>query len=395
MRAYLDNAATTSLHPDVLQAMMPYLLQYHGNASSIHSEGRVVRSAIEKARKQVAQLLNCAPAEVFFTSGGTESDNTAIICTLEAYELPVLITSKLEHHAVLHTAEYVAKKGKVAVHYVQHDGYGRLDMEHLEQLLQANPKALVSIMHANNELGNVNPIQQIGELCQQYGALFHTDAVQTVGKLQLDLQALPVHYLAASAHKFHGPKGIGILFVRSGYNIPPFVHGGAQERNMRGGTENVAGIVGLAKALELAVAGLETTQQHCLELKQHMMERLQLALPHVQYNGCCADHAQSMPHVLNLSLPPISDSDMLLFNLDISGVAASGGSACSSGSQLGSHVIAALREVQNNPLLDLRPAVRFSFSKFSTLEEVDHAVKELLSRYQDQVVPQSLTPAHS
>lgn len=387
MTAYLDNAATTPLHPEVVQEMLPYLTDHFGNASSIHQYGRVVRTAIERARKTVATLLGAAPSEIFFTSGGTESDNTALVSAVAGHGIKYLISSELEHHAVLHTAQYLHKTGQAELLLVKHDAHGTLDLAHLESLLASHPKAMVSIMHANNELGNVNPIQEIAALCQQYGALFHTDAVQTMGKLPLNLQELGVHYAAGAAHKFHGPKGVGILYVRSGHTIPPFVHGGAQERNMRGGTENVAGIVGMAKALELAYASHTESYQHCLQLKQRMISTIKAALPDVQFNGLSGQETlPTMPHVVNFSLPPTEDSDMLLFNLDIAGVCASGGSACSSGSQVGSHVVAALREVQNNPLLDLRPAVRFSFSKFTTEAEVDYAAAQLLARYQQHAV---------
>lgn len=381
MQAYLDNAATTAPDPLVIEAMMPYLTTHFGNPSSIHGQGRTVRSAIEKARKTVAQLLGCAPAEIFFTSGGTESDNTAILSAVQAYGIKHIISSPLEHHAVTHTIDYLVKLGVAEVHWLRHDEAGVFDLNHLEELLSQYPKSLVSLMHANNELGNINPLEAIAELCAAHQAYFHTDAVQTLGKLPLQLDHLNVHYLAGATHKFHGPKGVGLLYVKSGYGIPPMVHGGAQERNMRGGTENVAGIVGLAKALELAYQHREATWAHTQALKQQMRARLSELLTDLQFNGLSGQDEGCVPQVLNLSLPPAEDGDMLLFNLDIAGIAASGGSACSSGSLVGSHVIRGLRKVQQNPMLDLRPAIRFSFSKYSTSDEVEFAAMQLAQLY--------------
>jgi cysteine desulfurase len=326
-------------------------------------------------------LVGCAPSEIFFTSGGTESDNTAIMSSVQAYGIKHIISSPLEHHAVTHTIDYLVKLGVVEAHWVNHDAFGVLDLSHLEQLLQQYPKSLVSIMHANNELGNINDIETIAALCQTYEAWFHTDAVQTLGKLPFHLDALNVHYLAGAAHKFHGPKGVGLLYIKAGHAIPPMVHGGAQERNMRGGTENTAGIVGLAKALELSYQHQATTWAHTLSLRQLMREQLTQLMPEMQFNGLSGQDDNCVPHVLNLSLPPAEDGDMLLFNLDIAGIAASGGSACSSGSLVGSHVIRSLREIQKNPMLDLRPAIRFSFSKYNTAEEVSFAASQLAQLY--------------
>jgi cysteine desulfurase len=339
MRVYLDNAATTPLDPAVFEAMTPYLLENFGNPSSIHSHGRVVRAAIEKARKTVASLLNTSPAEIFFTSGGTEADNTAIVGSIEKFGIKHVITSKIEHHAVLHTLEELHKHGTIALTYIPLDDKGHADLSFLAQWLATHPNALVSLMHANNEIGNLNDIEEIGDLCRHYKAIFHTDTVQTMGHYKHDLQTLGAHFIVGAAHKFHGPKGVGFLYMNNSVKVEPFIHGGAQERNMRGGTENVSGIIGLAKALEIAYADMVEHQQHVTGLKARMIAKLKTQIDDVRFNGDCDNLENSLYTVLNVSLPPSDASDMLLFNLDINKISASGGSACSSGSQIGSHVL--------------------------------------------------------
>ncbi len=371
MSVFFDNAATTPLDPAVFEAIRPFFEELHGNPSSIHSHGRVVRSAVEKARKKVADLLNTSPSEIIFTSGGTEADNTALVSTVKTKGIRHVISSKIEHHAVLHTLQELEKEGLVEVHFVQLEDDGQIDYAHLESLLKAYPKALVSLMHANNEIGNVTDIDRVGEMCEEYGASFHSDTVQTIGHFEHNLQALKVHAIVGSAHKLHGPKGIGFLYLRHDHKIRPFIHGGAQERNMRGGTENVYGIVGLAKAMELAYEKQQEHRTHIESLKRRMIEKLRAAIPDVHFNGTSADLSNSLYTVLNVCLPPSEDNDMLLFNLDINGVCVSGGSACSSGSNIGSHVLAELKRDQN------RGAVRFSFSKYNTAQEVDYAVDKL------------------
>lgn len=375
MRVYLDNAATTRLDPEVFEAMKPFLLDEWGNPSSIHSHGRTVRSAIEKARRTVAELLNTSPAEIFFTSGGTEADNTAIRCSVDSAGIQHIISSPLEHHAVLHTVKNLADAGKVKLHLLDVDKKGNPDLAQLEDLLKANNKCLVSLMHANNEIGNLIDIQRVGELCAEYGAIFHSDTVQTMGHYRHDLAKLPIQHIVGSAHKFHGPKGVGFLYINSEHKICPFVHGGAQERNMRGGTENVYGIVGLAKALEIAYREMDEHQAHIQAVKSRMIAQLQQVIPNVNFNGTALETEHSLYTVLNVSLPPTDDNDMLLFSLDINGISASGGSACSSGSQVGSHVLAALKGDEN------RGSVRFSFSKYTTVEEIDYAVEKLAELY--------------
>ena len=376
MRVYLDNAATTAMDDRVIEAMLPFMKLHYGNPSSVHSHGREVRSAIEKARKKVAELLNATPTEIFFTSGGTEADNTAIVCGIETHGITHAITSPIEHHAVLHTLEECAKKGKVKLSILDVNEKGEIDLGQLDALLKANPKSFVSLMHANNEIGNINDLNRIGELARTYEAFFHSDTVQTMGHFVHDLKSLPVDAIVAGAHKFHGPKGSGFLYVRKDKKIHPFIYGGAQERNMRGGTENVIGIVGIAKALELAYEEMDSHRKHIESLKIRFIDALKENIPGVQFNGLSADLNKSLYTVLNVSLPPSEENrGMLLFNLDLNGISASGGSACSSGATVGSHV---LKAIGHDPE---RESVRFSFSRFNTAEEVDYTVEKLKELY--------------
>ncbi|WP_026461814.1 cysteine desulfurase family protein [Adhaeribacter aquaticus] len=375
MQVYLDNAATTPLDKEVLETMMPYMLEHFGNPSSIHAHGRQVRSAIEKARKTIAGLLNTSPAEIFFTSGGTEADNAAIFGTIRSLGIKHAITSPLEHHAVLHTLESLAKNGELELSFLHHDDKGGLDLEHLEQLLATKPTSFVSLMHANNEIGNLNDIQTIGEICQTYGAIFHADTVQTMGHYRHDLQKLPVHFIVGSAHKFHGPKGVGFIYTNPAVKVPPLIHGGSQERNMRGGTENVYGIVGLAKALEIAYRDMDQHQQYIQGLKDRLIHKLKEQVPDVSFNGYSAEADKSLYTVLNVSLPVSDINEMLLFKLDINKISVSGGSACTSGSNIGSHVLQGIHSDPN------RGAVRFSMSKYNTPEEIDYVVEKLASLY--------------
>ena len=379
MNVYLDNAATTSIDPAVFEAMKPYMLELFGNPSSIHSHGRKVRSAIEQSRKKVADLLNVSPAEIFFTSGGTEADNTALRCTVSEKNITHIITTRVEHHAVLHTVETLANRG-VKVTYLDLDDDGLIDYDQLESLLKDHPNSLVSLMHGNNEIGNLLDLEKVGDMCQAYGSYFHSDTVQTMAHYVHDFGSLNLDFAVGSAHKFHGPKGIGFLYINHKNKIHPFIHGGAQERNMRGGTENVYGIVGLAKAMEIAYSGMEDHRKHIEGLKSHMISKLKETVDGVAFNGVSDDLENSLYTVLNVCLPASEDNDMLLFNLDIDGISVSGGSACSSGSSIGSHVLAELNRDQN------RGAVRFSFSKNNTLEEINYTVEKLASLYQPQTV---------
>ena len=370
MNVYFDNAATTALDPVVLKEMVNVMESKYGNPSSIHAFGREAKALIEKARKSVALSLNASPAEIFFTSGGTEADNMAIRCAVEAYGIKHIISSPLEHHAVLHSIEELVKKGTVKVSHVKLHANGHVDIADLERLLKENPRSLVSLMHANNEIGNLLPIEEVGELCAKYDAIFHSDTVQSLCHYPLDLQKIKVHFITGAAHKFHGPKGNGFLYINSSIKIHPLIYGGAQERNMRGGTENVAGIVGLSKAMELAHAEMKEHAKHIQGIKDYMMQKLEKEIPGVEFNGDAK--GRSLYTVLNVMFPPTEDAEMLLMRLDIDGIAASAGSACSSGSSVGSHVIAAIcKNIEN------RPVIRFSFSKFNTKEEVDFVTNQL------------------
>lgn len=371
MKVYFDNAATTPLDPEVFEVMKPLMLDMYGNPSSTHAHGREVRTKIEYARRTVAELLNTVPAEIFFTSGGTEADNTAITGMVNAYDVKHIITTSIEHHAVGHTVEKLVEQGRVKASYVELDAQGHLNMSHLEQLLNDNPNSLVSIMHANNEIGTKNDIEKIGEMAAEYGATFHSDTVQTMGHFRHDLKSLNCQFIVGAAHKFHGPKGVGFLRVCNSRKIGRFIEGGGQERNRRGGTENVYGIVGLAKALELAYAHMEEHQKHIQSLKDRMIEKLKANFPEIAFNGDL-DPNNSLYTVLNVSFPAHENNGMLLFSLDINGISASGGSACSSGANTGSHV---LNGIKADPE---RQGVRFSFSKYNTAEEVDYTVEKLV-----------------
>jgi len=370
MQVYFDNAATTAIDPDVIQVMVETMQRDFGNPSSIHTHGRQVRTLIERSRRTIAKLLNVSPSEIFFTSGGTEADNMAIVRSVADFGITHAITSPLEHHAVLHTLEELEKNGKIHLDILQVDRQGNVDLVQLEELLAQNPRTFISLMHANNEIGNITDIARVSEIAKKYNAVVHSDTVQTMGHYTHDLSSLELDFITGAAHKFHGPKGVGFLYVNGKNKIKPLIYGGAQERNMRGGTENVYGIVGLAKALENAYAEMEEHQNHIQGLKTYMQEELLKAIPTIQFNGV-TDPKHSLYTVLNVSFPCTEMADMLLFNLDISGISCSGGSACSSGTDIGSHV---LRSIQADPT---RPSVRFSFSKYNTKEEVDFVVEKV------------------
>jgi len=369
-RIYFDNAATTSLDKEVLDAMLPYMTTHFGNPSSIYSYGRESRLAIESARKTVAKLLNAHPGEIFFTSGGTESNNTAILSAIRDLGCTHIITSPIEHHAVLHTVEHYDHSGEVTSSYVKLLPNGHVDLNDLEeQLASHEDRCLVTLMHANNEIGNLLDIDAVGAICKKYNAIFHSDCVQTVGHYPLDLRKTPVHFISATGHKFHGPKGTGILYINDNIKIKPLIFGGGQERNMRAGTENLYGIVGFAKALELAMRDHKKDSEYIQSLKTYMREQLQSNIKGVSFNGDC--NGRCLYTVLSAAFPKTERSEMILFNLDMSNVCVSGGSACSSGADQGSHVIHA---INNNPNL---VTVRFSFSKYNTKEEVDTVVEKL------------------
>jgi cysteine desulfurase len=369
-RIYLDNAATTALDPAVLDAMMPYLTERFGNPSSIYSYGRETRLAVETARKTVARLLNTRPATVFFTSGGTESSNTAICGAVRDLGCRRILTSPVEHHATLHTVEHLHRRGEASLAYLRLLPDGHVDLDDLERHLAADSTpTLVTLMHANNEVGNVTDIRRVGAICRRHGAYFHSDTVQTVGHFPIDLQDTPVDFITGSGHKFHGPKGVGILYVREGLAISPLLQGGGQERNMRAGTENLYGVVGFARALELATERLSEDRAHISALKRRMMDGLAAAVTGVGFHG--DPGGESLYTVLNVSIPRTERSEMMLYNLDMAGICASGGSACTSGASQGSHVIRAIHGDAGGV------AVRFSFCRHNTPEEVDAVVRQV------------------
>lgn len=365
-RIYFDHAATTPLNKEVIEAMVNVMENEFGNPSSTHAHGRVVRTHIEDARRKVAKWLNCTPGEIFFTSGGTEADNMALRNSVEDLGVKHIITSPIEHHAVLHTAEALHQNGKATLHLVKLTDKGHVDMQDLERLLQMHDHALVSLMHVNNEIGNLLDIERVGSLCKQYHALFHCDTVQTIGHFPIDLKKLNIDFLACGAHKFCGPKGTGFIYINSNSKLHPMITGGSQERNMRAGTENVYGIVGLAKALEICYRDMEGDREKISGIRSYMKEQLEKNVPGIAFNGDV--NGQSTYTLLSASFPPSPINEMLLFKLDIAGISASGGSACSSGSNVGSHVLTALGADPE------RATVRFSFGKQNTREEVDRAI---------------------
>lgn len=376
MKVYLDNAATTAMDPEVIEAIIPIMQNNFGNPSSVHSFGRSSRSIIERARKQVAGFINANPGEIVFTGGGTEADNLVLRGAVNDLGVNHIITSKIEHHAVVDTAEVVGEQSNIKVSFVSFDEKGYVDLSSLETLLEENKdkKTLVSLMHANNEISNMIPLKKVSDMCKRYGAYFHSDTVQTMCHFEFDVRALGIDFLTCSAHKFHGPKGIGFLFINENIQLKPIITGGAQERNVRAGTENIIGIVGLAKAMEVAYRDLEAHQKHVSGLKSYMIEQLEEIVPGIQFNG--DPKGDNLYTVLNVQFPNSDMDEMLLYNFDIEGIAVSGGSACSSGSNVGSHVL-------RNIGVDMsKPAIRFSFSKNNTKEEIDYAlnvVKELFA----------------
>ena len=373
-KVYLDNAATTEIDSEVLEAMVQSMKEDYGNPSSSHSFGRKSRAVIETSRRNIAKFLNANSSELFFTSGGTEADNMAIRGAVRDAGVTHIITSRIEHPAVINTVAHLLRKNKVSVDYVRLDKSGVIDLLHLEELLAKNTNVLVSLMHGNNEIGNLLDLQRVSLLCKKYNALFHSDTVQTIGHYHFDLQKIKIDFLTCSAHKFHGPKGVGFLYINKDVNITPLIHGGSQERDMRAGTECVYGILGLAKAMEVAYRDLKRHRQHIEKLKEHMIKKIKQKLPMLSFNGICLDFENSLYTVLSLSFPKDDYGNLLLFNLDLLGVSCSGGSACSSGNTSQSHVISAI-ETQDGPV------VRFSFCRFNTLSDIDIAVDNLSSLF--------------
>ena len=379
MRVYLDNAATTPIAPEVVEAMLPVLKENFGNPSSTHYFGRNAKALIETSRRSIAAHLKCKASEIIFTSGGTEADNMAIHTSIVELGVKRIITTTIEHHAVGHTVESLEKAGEIELIYVNIDNKGNVDLNHLEELLKENKPTLVSLMHANNEISTLLPLKKVATLCQTYKAYFHSDTVQTMGHYAFDLQELGIDFITCAAHKFHGPKGIGFLYVNSKNKVGAFIHGGAQERGLRGGTENLYGIVGLAKALDLAYNDVEGHQNHVQTLKNYMIESLKSYFDDIYFHGE-TNPEKSLYTVLNVCFPPTPKSGMLLFTLDLKGVAVSGGSACSSGATKGSHVLEGIHADMT------RPNVRFSFSRYTTKEEIDFALEQVVSVFEKNLV---------
>jgi len=379
-KVYLDNAATTPIANEVFEEMAPYLKNEFGNPSSTHSFGRKAKGVIETARRKVAAFIHAKPAEIIFTSGGTEADNMAINTAINKLDVERIITTSIEHQAVIRTAENIAKSKSVELVLVNLLPSGHVDLEDLEKKLQENDKkTLVSLMHGNNEIGNLLPLQQVSQLCRKHRAYFHSDTVQTMAHYAFNLEELDIDFITCAAHKFHGPKGVGFLYLKSDIKGLPFIYGGAQERGLRGGTENLYGIVGLAKAMEIAYEDLPAHQKQVQELKSYMIQELRSLFDDVDFHGDITPE-KSLYTVLNVALPPSSKAAMLLFTIDLKGVACSGGSACSSGSNKGSHVLAGIKADTS------RPNVRFSFSRYTTKEEIDFAVKVLKEAYKKELV---------
>jgi cysteine desulfurase len=374
MHVYLDNAATTPMDVQVIDKMTEVMHDCYGNASAIHGQGRKAKAEVEMARKEIAKVLNCNGPEIVFTGSGTEADNMALRCAVNDLDVTHIITSKIEHKAVLETAQELEAKKAITISYVKLDQMGRADLADLERLAEEKPRSLISLMHANNEIGTLNDIKAISKIARAHGCYFHTDTVQTIGHYSIDLKVTDVDFLACSAHKFHGPKGVGFLYKSKSLRIRPIMTGGGQEGSLRAGTENVTGIVGLAKALEVASRNIEVKINAVQRNKTYFKEQLEKEINGIRFNGDTSEQG-SLYTILNVSLPPNDNASTLLFQLDMNGIYVSGGSACNSGAIGSSHVLEGIGHPTN------RSAVRFSFSKFTTRKELDYAVGKLKELY--------------
>jgi len=379
MRVYLDNAATTPMAPEVIAAMVDVYQENFGNASSTHYFGRNSKALLENSRRSIARWLNCQSSELIFTSGGTEADNMALYAAVEKLGVKRIITTHIEHHAVGHTAESLYVKFGTIITYLSVDDKGNIDLNELSDLLADTTPTLVSLMHANNEISTLIPLKEIGLICRKHGAYFHSDTVQTMGHYSFDLNELGIDFITCAAHKFHGPKGVGFLYVNKATKVAPFIYGGAQERGLRGGTENIAGIVGLSKAFDLAYENLAAHQAHVQGLKSYMIEQFTATLPGVSFHGETSND-KSLYTVLNVCFPPTEKASMVLFTLDLKGIAVSGGSACSSGASTGSHVLSGIKADMT------RPNVRFSFSHYTTKQEIDYTLEQVKIVFQTILV---------
>ena len=373
MKVYLDNAATTPIASEVIEEIQPYLNNYFGNPSSTHAFGRKTKNAIEINRKKIADLIQAKNNEIIFTSGGTEADNMALRCAVFDLNVKRIITTKIEHHAVLHTAECLRDQENVEIIFLATDHNGNPDLVQLESILNDKVNTLVTLMHANNEISTLLPIKKVASICAKHKHVyFHSDTVQTMGHYSFNLSETPIDFLTCSAHKLHGPKGVGFLYVNQKISLNPLITGGSQERKNRGGTENLYGIVGLGKAMEMAYENLASHQKHIQDLKSFMKKELEKIDQRISFNGETSPE-KSLYTVLNVCFPADVCNSMLLFSLDIHGIAASGGSACSSGSNQGSHVLAELPHQENCQ------SVRFSFSRFNTQEDVEFTIEKIRS----------------
>jgi cysteine desulfurase len=369
---YLDNAATTQIREEVIMKMQDALSNYYGNPSSSHGHGRTAKTAVESARKSIAKQLNAQASEIIFTSGGTEADNMILRGAVRDLGVRTIITSKIEHHAVLHTSEDLVREFGINIKYIDLDENGNPKLAHLEQLLQEDDsKKLVSLMHVNNEIGNLLPIDEVSVLCKENEALFHSDTVQSICHFEWDVQKTPIDFMAAAAHKFHGPKGVGFAFIRKNSGLKPLISGGSQERGLRAGTESVHNIVGLEEAFKLAYTNLEAEEEYVRGLKKYFIGNIKESIPNISFNGHSGNLDKSTYTLVNIGLPISKERAlMLLFHLDIKGIACSKGSACQSGSDAGSHV---LNEVLSEEDIK-KPSLRFSFSKYNTKKELDYAI---------------------
>jgi len=369
-KVYLDNAATTAIRPEVIAEMAKVMAEDFGNPSSTHSFGRQSKSIIELSRKTIAKNLHASTQEILFTSGGTEANNWVLKNAITHLKVQRIVSSKIEHHAVLHVIESLEVSYKIQVDYVNIKADGNIDMNHLVELLSDEIPTLVSLMHVNNETGNVLDLELVGRICKQHGAYFHSDTIQSIGKTPINLQEIAIDFITASAHKFHGPKGIGFLFVRKGLIINPVFFGGEQEKGLRPGTESVHNIAGMAKAIELSYLNLEAEKAHIISLKNYLLEQLQIHFPGFKING----NENGFYNILNVLLPFSADKTaMILFHLDIKGIAVSRGSACQSGSVKPSHVLAEM--LQESDLK--KPSLRISFSHYNTFEDIDYLIEVL------------------
>lgn len=370
---YLDNAATTPILPEVIDAISSAMVNVYGNPSSIHHVGRKAKSMVETARKNIAKHFNATAQEIVFTAGGSEADNLILRNAVTNLGVRTIISSKIEHHAVLHTIENLQKEFEIILKFVNLDEKGNVNYRHLEQLLQvSDEKKLVSLMHVNNEIGNILDLKLVSEFCIANNALFHCDAVQGVGHFNIDIKKPPIDFFVASAHKFHGPKGVGFAYIKKGFGIQPILHGGEQERGARAGTENVHSIFGMEKALELACSNMAEESDYIRKLKNYFIGELKQNFKEIEFNGQSESETDSTYTILNVRFP--KEYAMLLFNLDLKGIAVSGGSACQSGSNMGSHV---LHEILPKKEAE-KTSVRFSFSKFNTKDEIDYTIQTLI-----------------